>query len=547
VFDWRAVVRERLGPLALDPQKQEEVVEELAQQLESAYQDELSKGGDRFAAIRRSMAQFRDWEELRNEVFGSVEGTQMPLWEQRGIFAPRRPLVWICLALSLSFLLVPSFRNALRMIPLSRNLSAWDACAFSDKALEKLKSRDERGYAQALAYVALHSPDEHEASAAAEKAIAIDSQLTWISAHVSRSCCDVPVNEAKPWLESLGSWDPGNGFVYLLEAESAIEAEWKTHWSVARRYPGTLRQALAAEPRWRELMEKAFSAPRMDSYIDRQFRLDRDVLLERGLDYPDKLLLASSSAQIPDLVMLKTYADYLLLDVGDREEKAGHIESALSAYAEVASFAQKLDNGPSSLEHMGAVLMRKRAYEKMIALLRRQGRDAEAANAAVVLASTMIDRDKSGFELGPRSSGYRAGQLLMMAAVLIVLLTIATSVWFVCVVPLRLSPRLSRDMNWVGSRLGWTPALLAVSCLVFFVSFWPYANSIADYVDGHELRATYGSMFMGFTSLRLNYILDIWIDHMFWPLIWCAGIAILGAVYLRWAAWRRRTHQFPLT
>jgi tetratricopeptide (TPR) repeat protein len=541
VFDWKSVVRERLGTIGLDAEKHQEIVEELAQQLESAYEEELAKGADKFAAVRRSMAQFLDWERLRTEVFESVKGKQMPVWEQHGIFAPRRPLVWVCLALSLSFLLLPAFRKALHILPLFGNIDAWDSGAFSEAALQKLKDRgDQQSYAKALAYVALHSPDQRRAEAAAEKAIVLDPQLTWIAARVSRSCCDVPMDDARPWVERLESWDPGNGYAYLLEAQLAMQGRWKTR--AVDGYSQELQKALASEPRFRVLMEKTFSAPRMDSYLDRQFRLDRDVLLERGLDYPQKLLMASYSAQIPDLVMLKNYADFLLV-AGRNEETQGHVEKALAAYTEVASFGQKLDVDSTSLEHMGSVLMRKQAYGKIVSLLRRQGRNIEARNAETDLAAvTASEQIRSGFDSDPQSTGYRSGQMLLVSALLLILFAGTTLVWIACLAPLRLKPTLSKDMNWIASRLGWAPLLLTISSLLLVVSFWPYARSIAEFTQLDELRTTYQGMFLGFLSLRLNYILDVWIDHMFWPLIWCAAIAILGAVYLRWAA-SRSTHR----
>ena len=98
--DWKEIIRQKLGKLPLTNGRQDEVIEELAQQLESAYEEALAKGAGE-EALRSSLAQFPDWEKLRREVFQSVEGTWLPVWEQRGFFAPRRAPVWIALALTL--------------------------------------------------------------------------------------------------------------------------------------------------------------------------------------------------------------------------------------------------------------------------------------------------------------------------------------------------------------------------------------------------------------------------------------------------------------
>jgi hypothetical protein len=44
VPDWRKIVREKLGSLPLKDRGQEEVIDELAQQLESAYEEAIANG-----------------------------------------------------------------------------------------------------------------------------------------------------------------------------------------------------------------------------------------------------------------------------------------------------------------------------------------------------------------------------------------------------------------------------------------------------------------------------------------------------------------------
>ena len=546
MFDWKSLVRERLGALPLDPEKQDDIFEELAQQLEAAYQDELAKGADRFVAVRRSMAQFHDWEKLRNEVFQSVNGAQLPVWEQQGILSARRSLVWISLALSLAFLLLPAFRKALNVLPFFGEPTAWDSGAFSDEALQKLENRDQQKYAKALAYVALHSPDPDQASAAAEKAIALDPQLTWIAASVSGACCGRPRPDAEKWIDRLKGWDPENAYPYHLHAQATLHAQLNAHRSELIGRNEALRKTLAADQRWRAEMEKAFSAPHMDSYFARQFQLDRDVLLERGLDDPDKLLMATASAQLPDLVMLKTYADYLVFDVGAAEQKAGRIQNALSVYRNVALFGQKLAESPSTIEKVLSVKIRKEALESTILLLRRTGRDSDATTAELALAATLADEPKPSFESSTGSRGYRSGQLIFLFGLALLIFATVAAVWLLCLTILRLKPNLSRRLNWLASHSAWAPALLPICSLSLLIAFFPYARSIGEFLNAQDFWTTYDGLARGYISFHPDLILDVWIDHMFWPLISCAALAILGAIYLRWAASRRQTPQSGL-
>jgi hypothetical protein len=542
--DWKKIVREKLGSLPLTNGRRDEVIEELAQQLESAYEEALAQGIHEQEAMRGSLDQFKDWENLRNEVFQSVEGTHLPIWEQSGIFAPRRWLVWISLLLTVVLFATPTFRQALTIIPIpGRNLSEWNARAFSEKALRRIEqSGDKQKHARALAFVALHSPKEDDlrALSAAEKAMAIDPQLTWISAHVSHATYLVPGYDPKPWIERLKAWDPGNAYVYLLEADASVHADWEIRWTKFSAPNGDLRRALAAEPRWRIPMEKAFSAPRIDNYVDRQFLLDREVLLERGLGRPIELMMASASAQLPDFFMLKTYADHQLLDVGEAEENAGRLQSSLAAYEGVVTFAQKLRG--ASLEQLLSATLRNDAYNRIIPLLRREGRDAEA-DAAESELSVAIREHGSVLREGSHlwnSPPFRSGQIAGSLGLILLFFVIASLVWLACVVLLRAQPNLSHAFNWLASRLGWAPLLLPLVSLGLFLSCLPYSKPVAKYSDSDELRATFGRFFAGVSSFRLDPILDVWIDHMFWLLIWSAVIGLLGAVCLRWVARRRR-------
>ena len=52
--DWRKIVREKLGPLRLRNGRRDEVIEELAEQLASAYEEALGEGMDEQEAMRSS-------------------------------------------------------------------------------------------------------------------------------------------------------------------------------------------------------------------------------------------------------------------------------------------------------------------------------------------------------------------------------------------------------------------------------------------------------------------------------------------------------------
>src|SRR5260370_2430905 len=76
--DWRRLVRERLPALHLRPERESEIVAELALQLEEAYADAVAGGADEEEALRRALAQLGDWDKL---------GRGIDLSERRAGFA----------------------------------------------------------------------------------------------------------------------------------------------------------------------------------------------------------------------------------------------------------------------------------------------------------------------------------------------------------------------------------------------------------------------------------------------------------------------------
>jgi hypothetical protein len=542
VPDWKKIVREKLGRLPLNNGRQEEVIDELAQQLESAYEEAIASGASEPEALRRSLAQFSDWEKLRSEVFRSVEGTQLPLWQQNGIFAPRRRTVWIALALTLLLLAIPAFRQALAVFPVpGSNPTAWSSRAFSEKALRKIEqSGDKQKYARTLAFVALHSSDDLQAVRAAEKAIALDPQLTWISARISHATYLIPGYDPHPWIERLRAWDPQNAFPYLLEASASIHGDWEKRWAKYNAATPALLEALAAEPAWRIPMGEAFAAPRVDLYWAQQFALDRQVLQEQGLDRPDMLMAAGWSQQIPELQAIKFYQDIQLKDVAESAEKAGHPQEALAAYWTVAHFGERLHSDSSDFVQIFSVMLRSNAYKRMIPLLRHQGRTEEAA-AVEVLLSTLptLDHNYQQRREALESSG-RSARTVQIAGLSFFALVTAALVWLLSSLLLKWRPSLSRGLNRAASALSFTPPALPFVGLLLLVAYYPYAQPIGRLDSKEEFIRGYAPFFGSLSFLNFGVITDVWIPRMFWPAIWCAAVALAGSLLLWWVGRRQR-------
>ena len=66
--DWRAYVRERLRLPGLRPEREAEIVEDLAQQLEEGYQGALQRGASASEAEAVAQREVQDWKALAREI-----------------------------------------------------------------------------------------------------------------------------------------------------------------------------------------------------------------------------------------------------------------------------------------------------------------------------------------------------------------------------------------------------------------------------------------------------------------------------------------------
>ena len=66
--DWKQYVRERLGSLGVGGAREQEIVEEIAQQLEQVYADALARGAGEAGAQQSAAATIPDWAGLAREI-----------------------------------------------------------------------------------------------------------------------------------------------------------------------------------------------------------------------------------------------------------------------------------------------------------------------------------------------------------------------------------------------------------------------------------------------------------------------------------------------
>lgn len=388
-------------------------------------------------------------------------------------------LVW-----SLAFFLLPDFRESVQ-VPFMAwrwqsllRLGALDSNTLDTIARDGAAKHD----AQALAFVALHSPDNKESARLADQAVKLDPQLTWIYySMVSRNRYNVapgsPENpEVDRWIAKLEAWDRGNGLPYLLEGEQ-IRYRKGTNWPAPEDLAG-----LAEQTEWRDAMSRAFAGPHYQSYARRRFEFERDLLRRYKLDRPATVLLSFISYPIPDLLNIRAYGTLLIEKFGHEAETAGHLPEAAAAYWTAAHFGEQMQlNGPTLLEkHIGADLQNL-AYEPLVPLLGRMGRTHEASTVEYarqqLLQQLEVLHGKDPLARG--SNYYWAALPVYLFAGLVIVFAVPT----VLIVGYRNAKRWAQPekrgglYQMLSVAETYAPALLFFACVGLYLSYYPYAQN----------------------------------------------------------------------
>jgi hypothetical protein len=298
-----------------------------------------------------------------------------------------RVMSWVLFTLAFAFFFVQDFRWSLQL-PYQEARTEWTGSDVPQADLLALAERAQHSRdARSLAFVAFHVAGDQDVTFA-DQAVAIDPSLTWI--YYGMAHRHLAANRKQPafaptlkaWTAKLEAFDPQNAVPYLLEAEILRDETPK----FPDLYPPfTLEKgaAVSQQTAWVAAMEKAYSAPRYDSYVDRRFDLDRTIMLANGWDRPDRLIIYMSAYPIPNLLNVRSYANYKVKYLAERAEGQKHSEEAVRLYYQTALFGQRMQvEGGTLIEQLIGVAIDRIAAEPLAAALRKSGKNDQAEMVA---------------------------------------------------------------------------------------------------------------------------------------------------------------------
>ncbi len=234
-------------------------------------------------------------------------------------------------------------------------------------------------------------------------------------------------------------------------------------------------------------MQKAFAAARHDSDATQRFELDRTILLQRD-DRPDLLIQAVGSRPIPNLHAIRTYAEYLVLGLGESAEKAGRFQEAAAQYQIAAQFGVRMQQDAFGIERLIAMGIRQQSYEHIVSLLRLQGRAEEAA----LLEPSIGDlHDAFGFKArefrSANVSAGRAASLVLFFGALVIALAVAALAWLGSMILVRWQKNGSGLINNIASVAAIAPPKLLLASLCLYGAYYPYIRHISQFQGGDQL------------------------------------------------------------
>jgi len=546
--DFTAIVRRNLGRLPLAREREEEIVTELANQMEDAYQAALAAGTPEEQAHETALGQIHDWEKCRREIVSAERGEKM-LWPHPN--AIPRTVSWCALALVLALCLVPSFRQAV-----GTSREAWTLAErpFSESRLHGIAEKGLREHdARLVAFAAMHLEDRAEGSRLAEQAVGMDPKLTWIGAWfvLPRHMTD-PRVDSRAWIARMEEWDPENAVPHLLAAEMDLRNR------VPLEAQGSLYDTeflkVAATTPWAKEMAAAVAAPGYDDYVERAFELNRNVLGRVKAGSTGSLVWYTARiAGIPDEIGMLEYANLITSRLGPEAEAEKRYGDAERLYQSLVLFARRKENASSFVwGRVSAWQIEKIGYQRLAGLYERNGRGSEAAAMVALARSVQQSGDAARQEWGALGrgqweSGRRAGTIAWIAAWMTLIFGIAALIW-AGLLGFRSKERVLG--GWAGGMalaVSYAPLLLLASCGMLFGAMWPYLQPVAETSSANavftNLAPFWFSFWAGpdsFDAWRTHYI----VGQLMWP-----GLASLAVLILGIAALRRigRVRRSPVT
>jgi len=399
---------------------------------------------------------------------------------------PRRSRVSTAAVLAAAALLLalPEGREAIRTV-----VASWHEYQQSDsdaRTLEQLADRAEKEKdASTLAFVALSTRDPKRAEALIERAVALNPRLVWVyGSRNHRADYDPPQTE---WLARLQAADPDNAVPYLLEAYALDPSSNRTLYQHGAPKDADF-EAVESDSKWMALMERAYDAPRYDSYFQSHYRLTRVVWNREKNLSPAIVLSGLWSHAIPSLLNLRMFAD-VKIHQAQKARASGDLKRAESLLDEVDTFGIRMADGSATdIEKLIGWMISRNANKEVAVLYSSSGKTEDERRVTARL--DQIEERFKEMRLAHNPATSAGPRTFRRKAILVqgfgTLAVVAGFAALAAILLLELFPRRIRSAKPIWRRAAslvadYAPAVVLIACSAFLVSFLPFQRVIAEY------------------------------------------------------------------
>ena len=462
---------------------------------------------------------------------GGAEGPSM---------LPKRSRVFTAgiLVVAVLLLFLPEGREAMRTVRAS-----WQGFQQSNsdvRTLDELAARAEKEKdASTLAFVALGTSDPKKSAALAERAVALDPELTWVYGAKSHG-----PNYAPPraeWLARLQLADPGNAVPYLFAADALDPLRIRLLYQ-----HGTPKDAdfevVESDSKWMGLMERAYGAPRYDSYFQKHYELTRTVWnRDRNLS-PVIALSGLRSHAIPNLLSLRFFA-HLRIHEAQKARAAGDLSRAERLLGEMDAFGTRMADGSEvKIEKLIGMSISRSADKELADFYSSTGHAEDARRAALRVEQI----DERGRSMRPdHDPATRAqAQAFQWEGMLVQgfggLGLVAGFAALGGIFLLELWPWQIRNAKTTWRRAlcsiaDYAPATLLVASAAFLMSFLPFQRAFAEYRSSSYVLANHEHLMEALGDLNgiPDYVMGVNARVLIWAFVSIALAALLLFVLVK--------------
>jgi hypothetical protein len=435
-------------------------------------------------------------------------------------------------------LFLPEGREAIRTVRASwqgYEQAGWDARTLKNLAARAEKDND----AGALGFVALNTADSGQAATLTERAVALDPNLIWVYGVINHYAKDNP--RRTDWQSRLQAADPGNAVAYLLLADALVEP--RIHMLDEHGAPEqTVIRVLESDPAWVALMERAYRAPRYDSYVLKYYQLAHSMWNREGYVSPSAALYGSWYRAVPDLRNIRIY-----FKIKMREPKGaratGDLKRAETLLSEMDAFGMRMANsGGEQIEQIIGLMFAKHAQRELAGIYSGTGNAEDQRRVA--LRVEQVEGRVQGMQPWRDPANQARMARFRKEAILVqcfgTLVAIAGVAAFAAILLLELWPRKIRDAKRILRRAAcWTadnaPTMLLAASGGFILSFLPFQRAFAEYRASNDVLTRHQRLTEALLGLEQipDYMLGVYGHLAIWSVVTIALTALLIFVVTR--------------